>query len=84
MNPNPPSGAAVSDGGPFHPVQFVDFQPTTGEQVVREQYSGISLRDWFAGQALASADLLKGWPPAKIAHMAYQQADAMLKERNTR
>jgi len=44
-------------------------------------YAGMSLRDWFAGQALAGfcAD-----PDMKSAHMpsmAYELADAMLAER---
>jgi len=38
------------DGGPAFPFDWKDFQPTTGEQVVREQFSGMALREWFAGQ----------------------------------
>lgn len=47
------SESIIDDGGPVYPGQWADFQPTTGDQVVREQWTGISLRDWFAGQALA-------------------------------
>lgn len=43
-----------NDGGPAFPFDWVDFQPTTGDQVVREQFPGMSLRDYFAGQALPS------------------------------
>lgn len=48
---------------------------------------GMSLRDWFAGQALAfyNAGVSGGMPwPAKqsVAKHAYQMADAMLAERN--
>ena len=42
-----------NDGGPAHPCDWVDFQPTTGEQVVRQQFPGLSKREWFAGQAIA-------------------------------
>ena len=39
-----------NDGGPAFPLHWMDFQPATGDQVVREQFPGMSLRDWFAGQ----------------------------------
>ncbi len=42
----------INDGGTAFPSDWRDFQPCTGEQVVREQYPGMSLRDWFAGMAL--------------------------------
>jgi hypothetical protein len=84
--------APIDDGGPFHPVQFMDFQPTTGEQVVREQYSGLSLRDWFAGQAMENCmknafdHFMKGLIAGKeipkyTAINAYIIADAMLAAR---
>ena len=76
----------IDDGGPVHPVNFMDFQPTTGEQVVREQHNGISLRDWFAGQALAgfcanSDPQLSNATASAIAKWAYEIADAMLAAR---
>lgn len=37
---------------PAFPLQWMDFQPSTGEQVVREQYPGMTLRDYFAAKAL--------------------------------
>jgi hypothetical protein len=45
--------------------------------------AGMSLRDWFAGQALASMGLrgLKTWTDKEIATAAYSYADAMLAAR---
>lgn len=45
---------------------------------------GMTLRDWFAGQALVG---VKGWHPAdrkgkSVAEVAYSIADRMLEERN--
>lgn len=74
-----------NDGGPAFPLQWLDFQPTTGDQVVREQFPGMTLRDWFAGQALASMtvapDYSKGPCNQAMAERAYVIADAMLKAR---
>ncbi|TXH40927.1 MAG: hypothetical protein E6Q97_38710 [Desulfurellales bacterium] len=82
-----------NDGGPAFPCQWLDFQPTTGEQVVREQYQGMSLRDWFAGQALAGMDLntlLVGCARMEnpqdeldvVTRTAFLVADSMLKARS--
>lgn len=71
-----------NDGGPAYPVQWMDFQPLTGEQVVREQYPGMSLRDWFAGQALAGClSNNQDETAERFAELAYIHADAMLKAR---
>lgn len=40
--------ATINDGGPAFPGQWYDFQPLTGEQVVREQWGGMSLRQYAA------------------------------------
>jgi len=47
---------------------------------------GMTLRDWFAGQALAGTNPfeLSGWGDAEIAERFYQIADAMLAERERR
>ena len=78
------------DGGPAFPFDLVDFQPTTGDQVMREQFPGMSLRQWYMGKALESIDsvkvLLDAEPenvpkvPFTIATFARQIADAMMME----
>jgi len=62
------------DGGPAFPTQSSPY------------FTGMTLRDWFAGRALAaliasgdSSDDLD-----ETAYNAYRQADAMLAERNRR
>lgn len=80
------------DGGPAFPWQYWD--RTLEGLVVREQGLGMSLRDWFAGQAivgmLANPQLSALVKLAKEADAdaycfaamgAYRMADAMLKER---
>ena len=74
-----------NDGGPAFPFDWMDFQPTTGDQVVREQFPGLSIRDWFAGKAMQGIlecpeDRVE-WDPYITAQNAYKQADAMLKAR---
>ena len=68
-----------NDGGPAFPFDWVDFQPTTGDQVVREQFPGMTLLDFFAahetlsdfdhpetsGPPLGVAELLAGPAPDK-------------------
>lgn len=41
----------------------------------------MSMRDWFAGQALATMDM-DVYTPEKIARWAYRVADAMLAARS--
>ena len=68
-SPYEPKTAAVDDGGPAFPCV------TT---------AGMSLRDWFAGQALAGmlAYPAPGAPiPRVVAKAAYEYADAMIAER---
>ena len=73
--------ATIDDGGPIHPGQWYDFQPTSGVQVVTEQWQGMSLRDYFAGQALEKASRGGSKSAEAIAARAYCIADAMLSER---
>jgi hypothetical protein len=65
----------TTDGGPAFPVP--------GDQPL----DGMSLRDWFAGQAMQSIILADGiqYANAETAHaeFAYRQADAMLIARAT-
>lgn len=78
----------VNDGGPAFPGQWFDFQPLTGEQVVREQWGGMSIRDYFAAKAmqslLATIDTYpdEHWRDG-LSMDAYMMADAMLKARET-
>ena len=77
----------INDGGPAF--------PRTGAPYV-QAYEGMSLRDWFAGQALAgigASDLEHSciWQrfsdeapsPNGISELCYMMADAMLKEKDT-
>ena len=50
---------------------------------IHEQKIGMSLRDWFAGQALAGMHVmsLEGWTNKDIGLQAYSLADAMLAAR---
>lgn len=67
------------DGGPAYPLQ-----PASMPEM---HYLGMSLRDYFAGQALVGLLGGRGGPIQKIflsdeASLCYQYADAMLTERN--
>jgi len=75
------------DGGPAFP-QHMTFN-CNGDPVTPGMYfeegSGMTLRDWFAGQALAASDW-SNWDTGKmyesrIVERCYQLADAMLAER---
>ena len=79
----------MKDGGHAFPCIFQSFQNGQGETA--HDY-GMSLRDWFAGQALAGpvasrASLYDGQEIARIggskwmSGLAYNIADAMLKAR---
>ena len=69
----------TKDGGPAFP------RPTSTDEHehlcnVYQDQSGMSLRDWFAGQALAAFD----WKRSDLEDVAlecYQMADAMIAER---
>lgn len=71
--------AHIDDGGPAFPLR-VEF-PTTGPH----HELGMSLRDWFAGKALAGicahTDTGNAPPCEGEARVAYAFADAMLAER---
>ena len=70
----------IKDGGPAFPVVRMPLDPDT---ILNRP--GMSLRDWFAGQALAvmttAPDYSKGPCDHAIADRAYVIADAMLKAR---
>jgi hypothetical protein len=71
---NPPAFPVIAEGG-------------TNSGLHPEFHSGMSLRDWFAGQAIGSAlacmnpITIEPDANAKLARMAYALADAMLSER---
>jgi hypothetical protein len=73
----------VKDGGPAFP--FGENRYDGGNHYLGKQYApGMSLRDWFAGQALAhmvsgSAVELPSWQ--HVAAACYDAADAMLSAR---
>lgn len=66
---------STNDGGPAFPCDI--------EHVTHvANHSGMSLRDWFAGQAITALVYHSGVELAEhAAHDAYQMADAMLAER---
>ena len=72
------------DGGPAFPYSALTPE---GPEMYSDS-TGMSLRDWFAGQALAGM-LLSSFPPSipthdaakKRAQWAYVHADAMITER---
>lgn len=67
----------IDDGGPAFPHVASDGHP--------DYRCGMSLRDWFAGQALAGfvqqADLVEEYRHKFIAKSCYRLADAMLAAR---
>lgn len=77
--------ANVNDGGQAFPV--LALSPSGDEHYVE----GMSLRDWFAGQAVGAALNAamthkmdqRAWPVTitEVAEKAYRVADAMLKAR---
>ena len=75
----------VNDGGPAFPVEEKNDDGTTYHTNM-----GMSLRDWFAGQALMGLVLFHGNQGAveqcdpDLASWSYSMADAMLREREKR
>lgn len=71
----------INDGGPAFPV---------GDQSTHPLMIGMSIRDWFAGQALAGFRACETDPelttlgPKRVAELAYDDADAMLSEKGKR
>lgn len=76
----------INDGGPAFPTYVVATTSFNGTPTV-DTHPGLTLRDWFAGQALVGLMSDPGLRPDKLAefqHMAvrlYQVADAMIAER---
>ena len=77
----------IKDGGPAFPNSKVTNYLFEDEHIkpILETKDGMTLRDWFAGQALSG--MLSVWPRFTVnseefyASNAYEIADAMLLER---
>ena len=78
--------SAINDGGPAFPR--TGYECTNGDWVPPQL--GMTLRDWFAGQALAgiSSTLAHEYEDRDLAERyaadAYELADAMLKAREVK
>jgi hypothetical protein len=66
--------APINDGGLAFPYRETE---NTGQF---QHHYGMTLRDYFAGQAL-SADYMGDYAPAEQGRVAYEVADAMLAAR---
>jgi hypothetical protein len=82
--------AAVTDGGPAFPLPVAEIQGfATHAGEFGPGMTGMSLRDYFAAQALTGfisngdiPDMLRvGFSPKQAAEACYAIADAMLQER---
>ena len=69
----------TNDGGPAFPNAEPMWDSATNTYT-RHIVKGMTLRDWFAGQALASFDERVHFTE-QVAEKAYRYADAMLAER---
>ena len=71
----------INDGGPAFPIHHATWE--NGKQIT-SPHEGMSLRDWFAGQALAGllTQLAEDeFGPSHFAKASYEMADAMLEAR---
>lgn len=64
------------DGGPAYPVAFRAMTPQG--MMGFDAAPGMTLRDWFAGQALATSGNPFASDPSALAVQCYRIADAML------
>ena len=78
----------INDGGPAFPQSETLYED--GAELCREAHGGMTLRDWFAGQALVGIGTwlpVTDWPAtiaeqnAIRAQHAYSVADAMIAAR---
>lgn len=70
---------STRDGGPAFPSGMTDITADRSEYWAKDP--GMSLRDWFAGQALAGIVAFAMPAPENAKELAYQYADALLAER---
>ena len=75
----------IDDGGLAFPGSRYEEFDYGGSSNQLVSYPGMTLRDWFAGQVLASAAALPlGEKDCRFrANVAYEMADAMLKARQS-
>ena len=74
----------TKDGDPRRPEGGAAF-PHVAADGHHDYRPGMSLRDWFAGQVVASAASIYGFNDAgalELSRHAYRVADAMIRERN--
>lgn len=80
---------SVNNGGPAFPAQIggsdnaqIGFEGEVIQPGMRAQYSGMTLRDYFAAKAMpALLSVMVSPIPEDVAMWAYKHADAMLAER---
>lgn len=74
--------STTNDGGPAFPQHGWTSSPEVLERMKNQ--GGMTLRDWFAGQALNGmlSDPNLSAEPEEFADYAYRHADAMLKARS--
>ena len=75
--------SATNDGGPAFPRNGFEARENGHREFDSHPHSGMTLRDWFAGMALASAVHLgsKALTVDQMAQTMYIMADAMLSAR---
>jgi hypothetical protein len=72
----------INDGGPAFPRSAAF---SNAERTACTEQDGMTLRDWFAGQALAGLTADPDMPTFhKCAEIAYACADAMLRAREVK
>lgn len=70
-----------NNGGPAFPEPFL---PVGFEGFSLKVHSGMSLRDWFAGQFLTTIEITGMADGEEIATACYKMADAMLAAREAK
>lgn len=71
----------ISNGGPAFPAVIRGVDENGAKYIIES--AGMSLRDWFAGQALAlMADGTYNGTPENTAETCYRVADAMIAKRS--
>lgn len=71
----------IDNGGSAFPTLTTGKSSIEGGTWIPDMTDGMSLRDWFAGQALAGVRVCD-YEQSSVAKRCYDIADAMLKERS--